>query len=284
MRHNGDFGRRSCGLCSRQAAAIVQPRQALALRSGQAFTLVELVAVVAIITVVLSLLAPVLGDAMERAELASCGNNLRQMGAGVYLYGSDHQGRIPRGPSEPMRPPTVTNVRYDEVLSNWIWIAAIPAYNAHGTLLPYLSNPYAIYCPSGPESLTEQHIDNLRASNTDAFSSYVYRQLDQTTGDRLAGLGYNDAGRQARALMFDYSQFGPFGFVYTAHDYRYNNIVYLDGHVQFIEARGQAFASQPDDFTGFPADLTALVRRADQICINADYAEHGDPGWAPTLP
>lgn len=55
-----------------------------------AFTLIELLAVVAIILILLGLLVPALSSARLRAEFAVCKSNLRQIGTGATLYASDN--------------------------------------------------------------------------------------------------------------------------------------------------------------------------------------------------
>jgi prepilin-type N-terminal cleavage/methylation domain-containing protein/prepilin-type processing-associated H-X9-DG protein len=60
-----------------------------------AFTLVELLAVIAIIAVLAALLFPVLRGAMDKGRNASCLANLKQIGAGVVLFGADQEGSTP---------------------------------------------------------------------------------------------------------------------------------------------------------------------------------------------
>ncbi len=59
------------------------------------FTLVELLAVIAVIAILTALSLRYIGAAMERAHLAKCAGNLRALGHSLLLYASDHQTRLP---------------------------------------------------------------------------------------------------------------------------------------------------------------------------------------------
>ncbi len=59
------------------------------------FTLVELIVVIAIITVLIAMLLPALSSAREVAKGAHCASTLRQYGVAYHLYANDHDGLIP---------------------------------------------------------------------------------------------------------------------------------------------------------------------------------------------
>ena len=64
----------------------------------RAFTLLELMVVVAIIAVLIAILAPSLGRARQQAYQVKCAANLRNIGQGIFQYVNDRtngNGRLP---------------------------------------------------------------------------------------------------------------------------------------------------------------------------------------------
>jgi prepilin-type N-terminal cleavage/methylation domain-containing protein len=65
---------------------------------GQAeagFTLIELLVVISIIAILASLLLPSMARSQEKAKLAVCINNLRQLGISMQVYIDDHNFKFP---------------------------------------------------------------------------------------------------------------------------------------------------------------------------------------------
>jgi prepilin-type N-terminal cleavage/methylation domain-containing protein/prepilin-type processing-associated H-X9-DG protein len=63
--------------------------------SQYAFSLIELLVVVAIVALLAGLAVPAVGSALESGERAKCAGHLRSLGAGINLYAADNNGRLP---------------------------------------------------------------------------------------------------------------------------------------------------------------------------------------------
>lgn len=59
-----------------------------------AFTLIELLVVIAIIAILAAILLPVLAAAQQRAQLATCINNMHELGLGVQMYAADNSDEV----------------------------------------------------------------------------------------------------------------------------------------------------------------------------------------------
>lgn len=70
-------------------------KRAYALRNGSAFTLVELLTVIAIIALLAAILFPVFAAVRGKARQTVCVSNLKQIGMGIQMYAQDYDGMLP---------------------------------------------------------------------------------------------------------------------------------------------------------------------------------------------
>jgi prepilin-type N-terminal cleavage/methylation domain-containing protein/prepilin-type processing-associated H-X9-DG protein len=91
-------------------------------RHPAAFSLIELMVVIAIIGILASFLMPAFSRAKGKALDTKCISNLRQIGIGLVIYADENQGRLPyaeRVPTQPVDPahvlPRIVNVLSNQV-------------------------------------------------------------------------------------------------------------------------------------------------------------------------
>ncbi|HVR35261.1 MAG TPA: DUF1559 domain-containing protein [Methylomirabilota bacterium] len=111
------------------------------MKSVRAFTLIELLLVIAIIAILAALLLPTLSRAKALAHRTVCQNNLRQLAVALRLYTDEH-GRFPPAYALPRLP-----VQMEGGVSLW-----------NAQLLPYVSGSAELfYCPEYPDSFRWDH-------------------------------------------------------------------------------------------------------------------------------
>jgi prepilin-type N-terminal cleavage/methylation domain-containing protein len=121
-----------------------------------AFTLIELLIVIAIIALLLTILAPTLRQAKEIAAHAVCGSQLHQIGVATLVYAAQAEGALPRAvPRNSLKhrganKPFETHVAYwhDKGSDKWLFPDGSPMPWSLGLLWhqQVVGNPRLFYC------------------------------------------------------------------------------------------------------------------------------------------
>lgn len=169
------------------------PRVGMAERRRSAFTLLELLVVVAVIAIMAALLFPALARAKGRALGIACLNNTRQLAVGWALYADDHDGRLPYnlGGAGARKIASVrTNLNWANNILDWSTANSDNTNTAtltEASLGPYVSRAPGVYrCPS-------DHVlsEIQRAAGwTARVRSYSMNAMVGDAGD-LSQSGYN---------------------------------------------------------------------------------------------
>ena len=117
----------------------------------RAFTLVELLVVIAVIAILMAILFPVFAQARESGRKAACISNTRQLVEAIKLYTKDYDDTFPFD-----RAWDRTTIHY-----NWVW-----------ALKPYIQNGQIWKCPTDSNAL-----NSFDGTPGDSTVSYGYNFL-----------------------------------------------------------------------------------------------------------
>lgn len=149
---------------------------------NRAFTLIELLAVIAIIGLLASLLLPVLSSATEKGRRTDCLNNLRQVNLAIRLYAEDDADLLPVLPI-PNPYPNGIGAYYKQLVKGYLGLAG-PASPAEKVFI----------CPS--DRVIWSQIGH-------AFTSYTFNGYEVGPGDiaRITGQKLDSIKHPSKAVL-----------------------------------------------------------------------------------
>jgi prepilin-type processing-associated H-X9-DG protein/prepilin-type N-terminal cleavage/methylation domain-containing protein len=188
------------------------------------FTLLELLATMAVIGLLAAMLIPGLHTVADKSRSSKCMSNLRQIGVGLLAYASDHDNRLP--------------VYWDEQGGGDLW---------YKSMADYLGSDGKIWvCPAAAHRMPRSPFGDTSYGLSEAVSGAKRVTISSPASEFLAGEGNQLEGWRSAgaALLFggalnngptpdsddtDHAT-GWAGWIRYRHDGS-ANMLYMDGHV-----------------------------------------------------
>src|SRR5262252_2179479 len=147
-------------------------------RQKTAFTLIEILVVIAIIAILAALLLPALSLGKAKAQRISCMNNLRQLGVACQVYPADNDGRLVENWPYAISRNLETNcwvhgnMQLDTERTNAALLRA-------GKLFPYANNPNTYHCPV--DRSTAYGAPRVRSYSMNSWMGSRYMENEQVS-------------------------------------------------------------------------------------------------------
>jgi general secretion pathway protein G len=199
----------------------------------KAFTLIEILIVLAIIGVLAAVVLPVCFRVQAKSRQAVCVSNLKQLGMAVAMYGQDNDGFFPHGGD----PTDIRSDIWQEVDGGEFADEAKSLRPLTFVLKPYVKNSEVWRCPADTGFDIKDGVGvalNARPTSYDAFGMSYYYRTELTLRRRSTLVVYErlrpftEHGAESINVLFD--GHGAWHGGWDMEQRRYN-VLMADGHV-----------------------------------------------------
>jgi prepilin-type N-terminal cleavage/methylation domain-containing protein len=198
-------------------------------KSTEAFTLIEMLVVIAILGVLAALLLPALSHAKARARNTACVSQLHQLGIATRMYADDNNNLLPTAELLPSLPvdPSAPRPRIGDVLGPVLGRSNSNT-NDSGNVFKCPADNVGRYLAEGSSYQWNTALNGHRMDETESLSSegrFVIVQVGPEGTVQTNGTFRLKFEPTTTPLLVDYDEFHP------RPPQSGRNVVYMDNHV-----------------------------------------------------
>lgn len=200
---------------------------------SRAFTLIELMVVIAIIGILASLIMPAINRAKLKAKNISCVSQLRQLGLAARMYADEHDQRMPSAELLPTMPldPAFPQPRICDVLSSYVGKVISGTNTPAALVFKCPSDKGRSYALEGSSYEWNAELNGRRMDETRTATLHLV-EVEVINGQEI--LRRNEAKTmsfppETTPLLLDYEENHP------RPPKPGKNVVFMDGHVTGLE-------------------------------------------------
>jgi len=218
----------------------------LKFKAARAFTLNELLVVIAVIAILAALLLPIISAARSKARRTTCLNNLRQINLGVRMYSDDSDDTSPSPGPATTKDVTSLYAGYKKLLKEYLGQG--PSSSGERLFACPADMFFPNFITNGPPPMRYVR-ESLHQTSFSDYSSYMFNGGDNVTRDfktfqvtlpGLAGVKLSSIKNPSRTvLVAEYAASAPWSWHEPSSKLMFNdarNVVsFADGHASYIK-------------------------------------------------
>ena len=217
----------------------------------RAFSLIELLIVIAVIAILAALLFPVLSSAKARAQRTVCINNLHEINLGIHMYLDDQYNGSP-GNTNATHSPFVSWTDYRQLINNDVGVQG--ASSAKDRLFACPADSFFYDLSRNGQGYVPQplHEQASHAFTSYAFNAGQFSTPQRTTNNPATTNYYGIAGQRLETirhpsrtvLLAEVPAFSPYSWHQPKRPFSMQNVVFtdardvicfVDGHVDYVK-------------------------------------------------